>query len=104
VRVSAGPRAVAKSHSPRAKISALMSSSPSTPLNSSMYLQRQLSGDKTFTRSRGAHFAVVGDRNTGAATRRAVAAGVEVGARVVFGLVHAAGVTQFPNGRRMRVL
>jgi hypothetical protein len=40
------------------------------------------------------HFAVVGHGHAWAAARRAVAAGVEVRARVVFGLIHAASVIQ----------
>ena len=79
-----------------------MSSSPSTPSNSSMYLQRQQSRAEASTDEEHlnqqrwiAHFAVVGDGDTGAATRSAVTASVdkEVRAGVVSGFIPAADVT-----------
>jgi hypothetical protein len=39
-----------------------------------------------------AHFAVIGDGNARAAAGWAIAAGIQVGTRVVFCLVHAQGV------------
>jgi hypothetical protein len=77
-----------------------MSSSPSTPSNSSMYLQREQSRAEASTDEEHlnqqrwiAHFAVVGDGNTGAATRSAITASVELRAGVVGGFIPAAEVT-----------